>query len=137
MKKFLLTATLIMLALGNEVARANTIKIYCPSVDSMTRSKGSIYAYKYTGETYVDLAALNNSLTLSGEGNSDQLIALQAATWTDQTFLCNYKGNQDVVVAFETVLAPYVTRCWFPGNMPECLSSDPDACPMLCELNAG
>lgn len=132
MKNFFWISTLFFVFLS---AQASSISIICPIASEFNPpSKGSIYDYKYTATTYVDIPELKKKITLTGESDSSKAVNFQAATWTDQTFLCLYQGDKDVIVTYETVLMNYVSSCHFKNNSSECNANDPAACPLVCEL---
>ncbi len=123
----------------NVFSDANHIKMYCPNPEDIQshQQSNSWAQYKYTARTKIDLPETDNTLEMIGQGDSKKAITMQAATWTDRLFLCLYDFGQDVIVIFDTVLDKYVTHCYFNGNPrhSECISSDPKACPMVCELD--
>lgn len=132
MKNFFLFSILFLTLL---TAEAKNIKIICPNAEAFNPpSQGSIYAFKYTATTYVDIPELNNQLTLSGEADSSKALHFSVATWTDHTFLCLYQGDKDMIVTAEGVLNNYVSYCRFANNSPECESDRPEDCPLTCEL---
>lgn len=135
MRKIFLFSILFLVFL---TAGAKSIKVICPQTAAFNPpSKGSIYAFKYTASTYVDIPELNYKLILSGEANSSKALTFYAATWTDHTFLCLYQGDKDMIVTAEEVLNNYVNYCRFSNNTADCLSSEPESCPLNCELNEG
>jgi len=119
-------------------SEANTVSLVCPFSSQLERqaSQGSWATYHYQGYSQVAIPELGNRVALMGETNSETAGDFYAATWTDQTFLCLYKG----VVTYETVLYPFVNRCYFENSAipsrTECLSADPALCPLTCELKS-
>lgn len=135
MKKLFLFSTLFLIILSSQ---ADTITIYCPPVTQLNPpTKGSIYDYKYTATTPVDIPALGDKVMLTGEANSSKAVVMYGANWTDNTFLCLYQGDNDMIVTYEGVLANYVNGCWFKNHVSECNAADPLNCPMTCEIGEG
>lgn len=133
MKKFLTISTLFF---GFLTAHASTISIICPTADQFNPpTKGSVYNFKFTATTFVDIPELNNQLTLTGEADSSKALKFHVATWTDRTFLCLYEGDKDMIVTYEGVLMDYVSSCRFEQSTSECESSNPKDCPLICQLN--
>lgn len=122
-------------------SKAESITIYCPAVKNIQilRQIGVPWAnYKYIAQVAVEMPELGNHLQFGGEGNANNIDSLQAATWTDRTFLCVYNTYAGSVVIFEIELAKYIRRCYFENAKgqinSECLSSDPSQCPITCEM---
>ena len=129
---------LLMLVSFNTFSEPKLIKIYCPNPKDVKsyEQTGSWAKYRYVSYTPIDLPDIGNKLELIGQGDSSKATTLQAATWTDRLFLCLYDYGLEVIVIFDTVLDKYVKLCYFNGNPrhSECISSDPSACPITCEL---
>jgi len=130
--KFLIVLCAIFLT--SISALAENINVFCPSKDFVKVTEpGSWAPYKYTATTPINIPQLNDQLVLIGEGTAPKATIMQAATWTDRTLNCLYNQGLDVMVLTSVSLDPYVEKCSFPGGGPECISSDPLACPMTCE----
>lgn len=116
---------------------ADTIKVYCPPKELVKVTEpGSWAPYEYTATTPINIPQLNDQLVLIGEGTAPKATIMQAATWTDRTLSCLYNQDLEVMVLTSVSLDPYVEKCYFPDGGPECISSDPFACPMTCETSS-
>lgn len=135
---------LLITQLASSIARANpTITAYCPPASEIhiQAQTGSSWASeKYLGRATLNIHHQSLPLDLSGEGNAITAFTMQAATWTDRTFLCLYDGitadnAPETLVLYNSQLDRFIiSRCYFPGGGPECVASDPNACMMTCEI---
>lgn len=132
----------IVLLLCCTSLQAKTISLICPepSPQSITITKqpydDSWRAYQYQAVIPVDLPVQGNQLLMMGQGSQSQVNSMQSATWTDQTFLCWYRGPSDSFVLYTVIdFDPYVDRCYFKNaKKDECLLTDPKQCELICEL---
>jgi hypothetical protein len=136
--KSLLSITALLLAISLQThAAAVKITAYCPEFTELKRTtlSNSWAKYEYTGQSPINLASINNLLYFKGDTNAESANYFSGATWTDSTFLCLYNYDDEAIVMYESQLAPFVERCYFahPGSS-ECTSSNPQACPITCEL---
>lgn len=130
---------LCLLTTPAQAVTETKISAHCPKPNELMRtaSTNSWSQYRYSGQSFVNLPAASNSLHFTGDSNADKPNYFYGATWTDRTFLCLYNYLDEAIVIYEGQLSPLVSRCYFekPGNS-ECISSNPDACPITCELES-
>ena len=125
------------------IAMGAGVSLVCPDVSKITVEKQPYNepwrAYGYSA-TIPALGLPGDELPLEGRDANKTLSEFRFATWTDFTFLCWYAGPDagESVITNAIDLSAVFERCRFPVTQghprSECVSSSPEAFPMVCEL---